>query len=123
MRKMLPLLALAAAAAVATPALAQPDDRYVMPNYAAPAAGVAVGTVAGVGLYNGWFGSSAAATSLGATAASSAVAGGVAGIGTVALIDAFTQPCAGFNAVFGLNKDHCVNGVYVADAPRRVIRR
>ena len=52
-------------------------------NYVAAAGGVVVGTVAGVGLYDGWWGSSAAATSLGATATTSAVAGGVIGVGAV----------------------------------------
>jgi hypothetical protein len=122
MRKLITALSLAAvtAAALATPAMARMDDRYPTQNYAAPVAGVAVGTVAGVGLFNGWFGSSAAATSLGATAASSAAAGGVAGIGAIALIDAATQPCRGFNALFGLNKDVCWDGEYVGYKPHRL---
>ncbi len=122
MRKLMTALSVAAvaAAALASPAMAQPrGDRYTV-NYGAPLAGAAVGTAAGVGLYHGWYGSSVAATSLGATAGTAAVAGGVAGIGTIALIDAVVQPCRGFNALFGLNKDVCVNGEYVGYAPRRM---
>lgn len=122
MRKYITALSIAAvaAAALATPALARPDDRYpVAPKTAEVGAGAVVGTVAGVGLYNGWWGSSTTATALGATAGTAAVVGGVAGIGTVALIDAATQPCRGFNALFGLNKDVCWDGEYVGYAPRR----
>jgi hypothetical protein len=54
MRKLLPFLAFAAAVAVATPALAYPDDRYPVEPYVAPLTGAAVGTAVGVGLYNGW---------------------------------------------------------------------
>jgi hypothetical protein len=113
------------AGALATPAMAQVDDRYPQEvTYGAPVVGAAVGTAAGVGLYNGWYGTSAAATSLGATAGAAAVAGGVAGVGTIVLIDSVAQPCRGFNAVFGLNKDACVNGQYVgyrqAPHPRRM---
>ena len=124
MRNIFKVLAVAAtAAALATPAFAQMvDDRYPQQAYVAPVAGVAVGTVVGVGLYEGWFGSSAAVSALPATAAGAAVTGGVAGIGTVAAIDMVMQPCAGLNAFFGLNKAHCVNGQYVA-APARVIVR
>jgi hypothetical protein len=50
---------------------------------------------------------------LGTSAAGAAVGGFIIGVGTVALIDAVTQPCKGFHALFGLNKDHCVNGEYV----------
>ena len=47
------------------------------------------------------------------TAAGAAAVGGVAGVGAVALIDAAVQPCRGFHALFGMNHDECVNGVYV----------
>ena len=123
MRKHFKALSIAAiaAAALATPALAQQDDRYpVAVN--APAVelgtGAVVGTVAGVGLYEGWFGATAAGTVLPATAAASAAVGGVAGVGTVALIDGAIQPCRGFHALFGLNKDACVNGQYVGYNPQ-----
>ena len=52
------------------------------------------------------------------TAAGAAAIGGVAGVGAAALINAAVQPCRGFHAIFGLNRDECVNGVYVG--PRRV---
>jgi hypothetical protein len=83
--------------------------------------GAVVGTVAGVGTFNGWWGSSAAAA-LPASAAGAWAIGGLAGVGTVALIDAAVQPCDGFHALFGLNKDVCVNGQYVPGGAR-VIRR
>lgn len=121
MRKIINVLSIAAvtAAILATPAMARPYDRHsVNTGQAEVATGAVIGTVAGVGLYNGWWGSSAAATSLGATVASSAVAGGVAGIGAIALVDALVQPCRGFHALFGMNKDVCVNGEYVGYAPR-----
>ncbi len=126
MRNTLAAIALTAAAALSSPALAQSTlDPGSDPslNYAAPVIGGAViGTVAGVGLYNGWWGSSATATSLGATAASSAVAGGVIGVGSIALIDAATQPCRGFSAMFNLRPNECVNGQYVGYRETRMRR-
>jgi hypothetical protein len=122
MRKLLYALPLAAAV-LATPALAQ--DAYDNAYYpAAPVVGgAAVGTVVGVGLYNAWWGSSAAVSAFPATAAGAAAVGGVAGIGTIALIDAAVQPCRGFHAVFGANRGACVNGQYVGDMPRRMSSR
>jgi len=126
MRKLITGLSLAAvtAAAIAMPTLAsaQPYARDVGPryDYAAPVAGAAVGTAVGVGLANGWYG--AAPTIGGAAlptgAAGAAAIGGVAGIGTVALIDGVVQPCRGFHALFGANRDACVDGEYVGYAPR-----
>ncbi len=102
------------AGTLATPASAQSvRETYEVQPYVAPGTGVVVGTLAGVGLYNGWYGSSAAATSLGATAATSAVAGGVIGVGAAALVDAAIQPCRGFHAMFDLSHGQCVNGEYV----------
>jgi len=123
MRKSLPILTLAAAVTFATSALAQ-DDRYpTEPVSAAPAVatGAAVGTVAGVGAFNGWWGATAAGAALPTTVAGSAALGGVAGVGTVALIDAAVEPCRGFAAIFGLNHDQCVDGVYVGNMPRRQV--
>ena len=122
MRKALYALPIAAAAAFATPALAQPYSNSYYP--AGPVvAGAAVGTVVGVGLYNGWFGSGTIISTFPTTAAGAAVVGGVAGIGTVALIDAAVQPCRGFQAVLGMNSGQCANGEYVGYAPRRVSSR
>lgn len=116
MRKLLlPILAIAAAAALATPASAYQDDRYPVEPYVAPVAGAAVGTAVGVGLYNGWYAGEFAA--LPASAAGAAAVGGVAGIGTIALIDAIVQPCRGFHALFDLSHGQCVNGEYVGDRP------
>jgi hypothetical protein len=126
MRKILSALALAAVAATATPALAEPDG--VNPNYGgyyvAPVAGVAVGTAVGVGLYEGWFSTSSAFVAAApATAVGAAAVGGVVGIGTVALIDAATQHCRGFG-IFVAQPGDCVNGVWVGDLPPpRHVRR
>ncbi|HZL30648.1 MAG TPA: hypothetical protein VFC54_06260 [Pseudolabrys sp.] len=121
MRIILSAFAIATAVALAAPAFADPSEAN--PNYGgayavAPAVGgAAVGTAVGVGLYNGWY-SGAFAASLPATAAGAAAVGGVAGLGTVALIDAVVEPCRGFHALVGMNEHECVNGVYVGDQPR-----
>jgi hypothetical protein len=127
MRKTLQVLSIAAvAAALATPALAQEDDRYPVQTYAAApvVTSAAVGTTAGVGLFNGWWGSSAAVGVVPATVGTSIALGGVAGIGTIAAIDAVTQPCRGWQALLGVNHGKCADGQWVGDAPiPRVIRR
>ena len=131
MRRFLPALTVAAAAVLATPALAAPyyspvdeNPNYSTGTYVAPVAGLAVGTVAGVGLYNGWWGSGAVVSTLPTTAVGAAAVGGVAGVGTVALIDAAVEPCRGFQALLTMNRDQCVNGEYVGYGPphRRVLR-
>jgi hypothetical protein len=122
-----------AVAAVTVTALAMPTvasaerapgyDSYNA-SYAVPVAGALVGTAVGVGLYNGWYGSSTFVSALPSSAAGAVAMGGVAGIGTVALIDGVLQPCRGFHALFGANKDACVNGEYVgyAQRPARYVR-
>jgi hypothetical protein len=113
------LLAIAAVTALATPALAESVTVYRDYNPAAPGevtAGAVAGTAVGVGVAEGWFGASGALGSSSAIAASTAGAatvGGVAGVGTVAAIDSVIQPCRGFHALFGANKDACVNGNFV----------
>jgi hypothetical protein len=114
MRKLFPLLTLAAAVAVATPALAQPEWRG---NSAAPViAGAAVGTAVGVGAYNGWYSGSAFATSLGASTGTAIAAGGVAGVGTVVLLEGLTAKCHGFGVLW-TPRNECVNGQWVGDQP------
>jgi hypothetical protein len=124
MRKLITALSVAAvtAGAVALPTLASAQDAQYTTGYVGPVAGAAVGTAVGVGLYNGWYGASPAVGSLvlPTTAAGAATVGGVAGVGTVAAIDSVFQPCRGFHALFGANKDACVNGEYVGYAPRRM---
>jgi hypothetical protein len=124
MRKLILGLSVAAltAGAVALPTLASAQDGQYTTGYAGPVAGVAVGSAVGFGLYNGWYGANAAlgSTLLPTTAAGAATVGGVAGVGTVALIDSALQPCRGFHALFGANKDSCVNGEYVGVQPRRM---
>jgi hypothetical protein len=120
MRKIIPALTLAAVAAAAliTPASAEVDG--VNPNYAPAvvATGAAVGTLAGVGLYQGWYGSSAFVTSAGATAGTAAAVGGVAGVGTVVLLEGLTAKCHGFGVLWTARSE-CVNGQWVGDGPRR----
>jgi hypothetical protein len=120
------LIAIAAVAALSTPALARNVTVYGDYNPAAPAevtTGAVAGTAVGVGVSEGWFGASGAIGSSSAVAASTAGAatvGGVAGVGTVAALDAVIQPCRGFSALFGANKGACVNGHYVGQ--RTVLR-
>jgi len=120
MRKFITGASIAAAMAAAVIALPTSASAELAPgqNYypvAVPAVGVATGAVVGFGLYNGWFGAAPtiAGSALPTTAAGAATIGGVAGIGTVALIDGVLQPCRGFHALFGANKDSCANGEYV----------
>ena len=126
MRKYFKALSIAAiaAAALATPALAQQDDRYPVATTTAVAlgTGAVAGTVVGVGLYEGWFGTTAAGTVLPASAAASAAVGGVVGVGAVAVIDGWVQPCRGMQALLGVNRANCVNGQYVERLPARRIR-
>lgn len=124
MRKLITALTVAAvtAGAIAIPTLASAQDAQYTTGAAGPVAGAAVGTAVGVGLFNGWYGTSSALTT-GAFATSvggAATAGGIAGVGTVAAIDSAFQPCRGFHALFGANKDACANGEYVGFQPRRM---
>jgi hypothetical protein len=120
MRRIIPALSIAAVAAAAliTPASAEIDG--VNPNYApaAVATGAVVGTLAGVGLYHGWYGSSAFVTAGGATAGTAAALGGVAGVGTVVLLEGLTAKCHGFGVLWTARSE-CENGQYVGDGPRR----
>ena len=122
MRKLITALSVAAVTAgvVALPTLASAQEAQYTTGYVGPVAGAAVGTAVGVGLYNGWYGSGAFVGTLPTTAVGAAAMGGVAGVGTVAAIDSVFQPCRGFHALFGANKDACVNGDYVGYAPRRM---
>jgi len=117
MRKTFTALAIVAAA-LSLPAIAQATryhHHHRAVHHATPAlaAGAAAGTVAALGTYNGWWGTSAFARSLPATAVGSAAVGGVVGVGTVAMIDAAVQPCRGLHALFDLNHGACANGEYV----------
>ena len=47
------------------------------------------------------------------------VAGGIAGIRTVGLLDAIVAPYRGFHALLGMNRDQCVNVMHVGYAPVR----
>jgi hypothetical protein len=105
MRKALYAVSIAAlAAALATPALANPPRQR---DKVAPAVGVAGGTALGIGLTEGWIGPTVATAALPTAAVGAAAVGGVAGIGGVALVDAAIQPCAGFHAMLDLNEQYC----------------
>lgn len=124
MHKALYALPIAAAAAFATPALAQPYDYDTYSAGAPVVAGAAVGTAVALGAYHGWYtGWGAAGAMLPTSAVGAAAVGGVAAMGTVALVDAVMQPCRGFHAMFDLNHGRCVNGQYVGDGPRQVVYR
>jgi hypothetical protein len=121
MRKTLFILSLAAAAAMATSAVrAQPYGEQPNPT---ATAGVVSGTVIGLGVSEGWWGSTVAGATLPTTVAGAAAVGGVAGIGTVALLDSLVQPCRGFHALFDLSHGQCADGNYVGYAPRLYNRR
>jgi hypothetical protein len=117
------LSAVAATALAAMPASAQTRRQQVVvhPGTASPAAtttGVAGGTVFGVGLTQGWWGTTGAAAALPASGAGAAAAGGVAGVGAIAMYDAATQPCRGFRALFSPfvtspGASGCANGEFV----------
>ncbi len=118
MRKVVMILSAVAALAAATPASAQTKYAPAYPWLA----GAAVGTAAGVALYNGWWTGSTVGKAIGASAVGSATAGFVIGVGTVALIDAATQPCKGFRALFSpfyAAPSGCVNGKYVGYVARK----
>lgn len=126
MRKAFIAVSTAAALAVTATAASAGDRGYDPRTPALLGTGAVVGTLVGVGLINGWGGSTAFAASAGGTAAASAVAGGVAGVGAVALIHAATTPCTGFDALFGSFRQGpsgCVDGKYVGVAPKKTAYR
>lgn len=79
--------------------------------------GAVVGTLVGIGLYDGWFSASttAQAGAFARSGAGAATGGFIAGVATVALIHAVTTPCTGFHAIF--QGAGCKNGRYVG--PKR----
>lgn len=108
--------ALAVAFTVSSPASAGGKYRNQLQNPTI-VAGAVVGTLVGIGLYEGWFGTanSFTAGTLARSATGAATGGLLAGIATVATIHALTTPCQGFHAVFG--GSGCKNGKYVG--PKR----
>ena len=120
------LLIAAATVAFSASAFAQSNEY----NPAAPAevgAGAVAGTAAGVAVSEGVIGGILGAA-LPATVAGAAATGGVARVGVAAGIDAAVQPCRGFAAVFGANREYCAQRQAMADGQiigtqRRVIRR
>jgi hypothetical protein len=100
------LAAAAVALAVASPAHAGHKHRHV----AKPVViGAVAGTVFGVGLYEGWWGTTFTAN---AASTGGSIAGGfIVGVATVAMIHAATTPCTGFHALFA--GKGCKNGKYV----------
>lgn len=125
------LLVIAAAAALAAPSVGASAQavRYQAPNYVAPAVGIAAGTATGLAISEGAF-TGGLGAALPATAAGAAAFGGIAGVGTAAIIHAATTPCQGFHALFGnlfTSSEGCVNGQWVGGrepvVERRVVTR
>jgi len=112
MRKTLLAVSTAAVMACSAPAFAQDGPRGH--RNIAPAAGVVAGTVAGVGLYNNWWGNGAF-TGLGATVGGSIAGGVLVGVAVATGIDAATTKCRGLHALAG--GSGCVNGQYVGHGP------
>jgi len=101
--------ALAVAFTISSPASAGGKHHPHKPTIIA---GAVVGTLVGIGLYEGWFVSNNVATGAIATTTTGAVTGGfIAGVATVAMIHAATTPCQGFHAIF--QGAGCKNGKYV----------
>lgn len=98
------ILTLVAALAVAF-TLSSPADaggKRHNPNKPLIVTGVVVGTLVGIGLYEGWF-SNSTLQSAGAFARSgtgAATGGFLAGVATIAILHAATTPCQGFHALF-----------------------
>jgi hypothetical protein len=103
------LAAVVVAFAASSPADAGHKRHHVLHNKPI-VVGAVVGTLVGIGLYEGWLGNSVLATSL--TSTGGAITGGfVAGVGTAALLHAATTPCVGFHAL--LAGKGCKNGKYI----------
>ncbi len=100
------LAVLAVAFTIASPANAGHKHRYVSKPVAV---GVVAGTVFGVGLHEGWWGTTFGFK--GASVGGSIAGGMIVGVATVAMIHAATTPCTGFHALFG--GKGCKNGKYV----------
>ncbi len=77
--------------------------------------GAVVGTLVGIGLYEGWFSNSIQANTIANSGAGAATAGFIAGVATITTIHALTTPCMGFHALF--QGKGCKNGKYVG--PKR----
>lgn len=107
--------ALAVAFTVSSPASA--GFKHKHPHKPTIVAGAVVGTLVGIGLYEGWFSASTtqAAGAFARSAAGAATGGFIAGVATVATIHAVTTPCTGFHAIF--QGKGCKNGRYVG--PKR----
>jgi hypothetical protein len=102
MRKMILTLVAVLAVAFTISSPANAGGKRHNPNKPLIVTGVVVGTLVGLGLYDGWFSASTTAQA-GAFARSStgaATGGFLAGVATVALVHAATTPCQGFHALF-----------------------
>lgn len=102
MRKMILTLVAALAVAFTVSSPADAGGKRHNPNKPLIITGAVVGTLVGIGLYDGWF-SASTTQSAGAFArsgAGAATGGFIAGVATVALIHAATTPCQGFHALF-----------------------
>ena len=111
MRKIILTLvaALAVAFTVSSPADAGGGKRH-NPNKPLIVTGAVVGTLIGIGLYDGWFSASTtqAAGAFARSGTGAATGGFIAGVATVALLHAATTKCQGFHALF--QGKGCKNG-------------
>jgi len=107
--------ALAVAFTISSPASA--GGKHKHPHKPLIITGAVVGTLVGIGLYDGWFSASTTQSvgQLARSGAGAATGGFLAGVATVALIHAATTPCSGFHAIF--QGAGCKNGRYVG--PKR----
>ena len=125
MRKTLMLLTLATGTALSTPALAQPVAHPLTAD-AEITTGAVTGSVVGLGIAEGWFGSSIFGYTTAGGAAAGAAIGGVAGIGAITFIHAAITPCDGFQVLLsGLvtSPEGCVDGRWVGHDPAPPERR
>jgi hypothetical protein len=92
--------ALAVAFTISSPASA--GGKHQNPNKPLIITGAVVGTLVGLGLYDGWFSASttAQAGAFARSGAGAATGGFLAGVATIAILHAATTPCQGFHALF-----------------------
>jgi len=117
MRKTILTLVAAVAVAFSVSSPASAGKHHNLLKNPTVVVGAVVGTLVGIGLYEGWFGTtnSLTAGTIANSTAGAATGGFIAGVATITMIHALTTPCQGFHALFG--GSGCKNGRYVG--PKR----